>query len=266
MDSSLIRSVILSMKPLEQEGQGLSIFNVVQFVLTSAVKKGYIQEAPPLKPETPLTRNVLAVIWELVIEGVFTPGSGLQSPNLPQLRVTDYGRKCFEAGELTAHDPDDYLRRLKIVCPSIDDITLLYVGEALGTFRTGNNLATAAMIGVGAENMLLNLVASVQAALNSEQRQSKFARKTNGRNAKAQHDEVLVRLRSPSTPLPVELASVLTQHIDGIYDLIRRTRNEAGHPTGKRLERFETHALLLLFPTYCKTVHELSEWLSVNAI
>ena len=78
--------------------------------------------------------------------------------------------------------------------------------------------------------------------------------------------EVLVRLKSPSTPLPAEIQSVLTQQIDGIYDLIRRTRNEAGHPTGRRMERDETHALLLLFPTYCKTVHELMEWLATNKI
>ena len=61
-----------------------------------------------------------------------------------------------------------------------------------------------------------------------------------------------------------ETEAVLTQHIDGIYDLIRRTRNEAGHPTGKRMERYETHALLLLFPTYCKTVHNLTVWLATN--
>jgi len=86
------------------------------------------------------------------------------------------------------------------------------------------------------------------------------------KKAKVQHDEVLTRLRSPGTPLPAELGSVLTQHIDAIYDLIRRTRNDAGHPTGKRMERDETHALLLLFPTYCKTVHDLMDWLAKNQI
>ena len=52
----------------------------------------------------------------------------------------------------------------------------------------------------------------------------------------------------------------------GIYELIRRTRNDAGHPTGKQMERYETHALLLLFPTYCRTAHDLMDWLAVNAV
>src|ERR1017187_10173457 len=95
----------------------------------------------------------------------------MQQPNLPFLRVTEYGKKCFEAGELTAHDFDDYLRRLKAACPTIDDITLLYAGEALDTFRAGNHLASAVMIGVAAEKMLLRLVDAVHGALNrSEER------------------------------------------------------------------------------------------------
>jgi len=190
----------------------------------------------------------------------------MHSPNLPFLRATEYGLKCFETGELTAHDPDDYLRRLKEACLSIDDITLLYTGEALDTFRAGNYLASVVMIGVAAESMLLRLVDSVDTALDSAQKRSKFQQETKGRKAKKQHDEVLKRLISPATPLPAELESVLTQHVGGIYDLIRRTRNDAGHPTGKRMERDETHALLLLFPKYCKTVHDLLEWLGKNLI
>jgi hypothetical protein len=122
------------------------------------------------------------------------------------------------------------------------------------------------MIGVAAESMLGRLVEAVHAALATPDRKAKFEKETRGKLAKKQHDEVLARLRSPASPLPVEIESVLTQHIDGVYDLIRRTRNDAGHPTGKRMERDETHALLLLFPTYCKTVHDLIGWLKSNQI
>jgi hypothetical protein len=114
--------------------------------------------------------------------------------------------------------------------------------------------------------MLLRLVDAVHKALNTPQRQAKFEKDTKGKRAKTQHDEVLARLESPATPLPPGIESVLTQQIDGIYDLICRTRNEAGHPTGRGMEREETHALLLLFPTYRKTVHDLMEWLGANKI
>ena len=147
-------------------------------------------------------------MWELVIEGIYTPGTSMQQPNLPFLRVTEYGQKCFEAGELSGHDPDDYLQRLKAMCPSIDDTTLLYTGEALDTFRSGKHLATTVMIGVAAENMLLRLIDSVHTALDSTQKQTKFRQETKGKKAKKQHDEVLARLKSPSTPLPLGIESV----------------------------------------------------------
>ena len=214
----------------------------------------------------PLQDRILAVIWELIIEGVYTPGSGTVRSTFPFLRATKYGRKVFEAGELTAHDPDDYLQKLKMACPAIDSTTLLYATEALDTFRLGNFLASVVMIGVAAESMLLRLVVSIHSALQIPQKQLKFEKATKDKSAKTQHDEVLVRLRSPVSPLPADLDSVLTQHIDGIYDLMRRTRNDAGHPTGRRMERDETHALLLLFPTYCKTVCDLMDWLAKNQI
>ena len=252
LESSVIRHLILKAKL-----EGGQLFDIGRTVLNMAVKEGLLSVAPDLAYQNPLAEKITVVIWELIIEGLYTPGTGMQNPNLPYLRVTDYGRKCFEAGELTAHDPDDYLQKLKTVCTSIDDVTLLYTGESLDTFRKSNYLASTVMIGVAAESMLDRLVDAVHAALNTGQRKAKFEQDTKGKLAKRRHDEVLARLRTPASPLPTEIESVLTQHIDGIYDLIRRTRNDAGHPTGKRIGRDEAHALLLLFPTYCKTVHDL---------
>jgi hypothetical protein len=246
--------------------QGGSLWDISNTVLHLAVQEGYLSTVPDLAYQNPIAEKILAVVWGLIIEGIYTPGSSIQHPNLPALRVTEYGQCCFDAGELTPHDQENYLARLKKACASIDGTTLLYVGEALDTFRAGNYLASTAMIGVAAESMLVRLVDAVHGALNTLQKKTKFEQDTKSKKAKRQHDELLVRLRSPASPLPTEIESVLTQHIDGIYDLIRRTRNDAGHPTGRRMERDETHALLLLFPTYCKTVHDLIEWLATNQI
>src|SRR5438046_566658 len=165
LESSVIRHLILKAK-LTGEGPGSSfqISDIVRAVVETAVRNGALRETPNLEYSNPLADKITEVIWELIIEGVYTPGTGMQTPNLPFLRATEHGRKCFEAGELTAHDPDDYLLRLKTACPSVDDITLLYTGEALDTFRAGNHLASAVMIGVAAEKMLLRLVDAVSAA------------------------------------------------------------------------------------------------------
>ena len=168
LESNVIRHLILKAK-MTGGGQNskLRVADIVKAVVEGAVEKGFLKEPLRLELEyyNPLFDKIVAVIWELIIEGVYTPGSGMPNSNLPFLRATEHGRKCFEAGELTAHDPDDYLRRLKAACPSIDEITLLYTGEALDTFRVGKHLAATVMIGVAAENMLLRLVAAVHSAL-----------------------------------------------------------------------------------------------------
>jgi hypothetical protein len=216
--------------------------------------------------EEALKDRICEGIWALILEGIYTPGNGWQSPNLPFLHATEYGQHCFAAGEVLPHDPDGYLLRLNADCPSIDSTVFLYLGEALQTFRAGNHLATAVMIGVAAEQMLLNLVAAVCGALDTQQKQDKFRQETSGKKAKQQHDQLMGRLRVASPQLPRSVSSNLEQHLGGIFDLIRRTRNDSGHPTGRKLERHETNALLLLFPIYCRTAYELMDWLNQNKI
>ena len=52
----------------------------------------------------------------------------------------------------------------------------------------------------------------------------------------------------------------------GVFELVRKTRNEAGHPTGRSIEREEAEALLLLFPAYAKTVYALIGWLATQRL
>ena len=183
LESSVIRHLILKAKLTEDvAGSNFQISDVVRTVIDTAVKNGSLPETSRLEYSNTLADKITAVIWELIIEGVYTPGTGVQTPSLPYLRTTEHGRKCFETGELTAHDPDDYLGRLKTACPSVDEITLLYTGEPPDTFRAGNHLASAVMIGVAAEKMLLRLVGAVKAALSTAQRKAKFEKDMKGKN------------------------------------------------------------------------------------
>jgi hypothetical protein len=122
------------------------------------------------------------------------------------------------------------------------------------------------MIGVAAESMWIRLADSVKTALDTQAKQQAFEKETRGGKIKRLHDEVLKRLNQPSTPLPPDLGSMITHHLHGIADLTRQTRNAAGHPTGKVVDRQEAFALLLLFPTYCQTASRLVDWLKTNKI
>jgi hypothetical protein len=54
--------------------------------------------------------------------------------------------------------------------------------------------------------------------------------------------------------------------LSGTFELIRKTRNDAGHPTGRQISREEAHNLLLLFPQYCLVAYETMKWLALNPL
>jgi hypothetical protein len=267
MNPAQIRMLILTSKWDDTASLPFTAENIHAAVVQIALGKKILDRKPEHVAATSLEKAIHDVVWELILEGVFAPGSRLNSSNaLPQLHITEHGKKVLEAGQMTPHDPDGYLERIKKDSPAVDPITLLYLGEALQTFRRGNQLATAVMVGVAAENVLLKLADAVKGALDSTTKVANFEKATKSNKAKAWHDEVLIRLRSSNNPLPPSLTQVIENHVDGAFQLIRVSRNEAGHPTGRLMHRDETHALLLLFPLYCKTAHELIDWLATNKI
>ena len=89
---------------------------------------------------------------------------------------------------------------------------------------------------------------------------------TENRLAKRIYEEIDKKLDPIREQLPSELRDSLGTELTGIFQLVRRTRNDAGHPTGVRIEREEAYALLQLFPTYTKLAYDLVTWLKKNPI
>jgi hypothetical protein len=72
LDSSTIRHLILAAKI----GNG-EISYIATNVVQSAFRQGLLSEVPDLHYQNPLADQITAVVWELIIEGVYTPGVGL---------------------------------------------------------------------------------------------------------------------------------------------------------------------------------------------
>jgi hypothetical protein len=95
----------------------------------------------------------------------------------------------------------------------------------------------------------------------------RFAAKTKNKLIKQTFDEMWKRL----DPVHDQLAGDLNKEdvraeLNGTFDLIRKTRNDAGHPTGRTISREEAHNLLLLFPQYCRVVYETIDWLKGRSL
>lgn len=63
--------------------------------------------------------------------------------------------------------------------------------------------------------------------------------------------------------LPPEIADNMDM-VRYLVEMIRKERNDAGHPTGRSFTREEALVLLIAFPAHYKTIVKLLEWLRNN--
>jgi hypothetical protein len=206
--------------------------------------------------------RVLSIFWDLIIEGIIRPGlaDGVND-KYPFYHVTERGQQMIAEGSASPYDPDGYLKRLMADVPNLDPVVLTYLTEALSTFRIGCLLSSTISLGCASEKLLLLLIDAYASALPSD-RQTKFRKEVDGRMIKRQFDDFCKHLESAIKPkLLADLKDDLDVHVLGVFTLIRNMRNDAGHPTGKVIDRQQANANLILFPVYARHVYRLIVWL-----
>jgi hypothetical protein len=207
--------------------------------------------------------RVQDVFWDLIIEGVIRPGLGDEgNAELPFFHVTDQGRLALSAAGPSPYDPDGYLRRLKETIPKIDAVILTYLEESLHTFRIGCLLSSTVTLGCASEKTLMILIDAYANAMGAA-RQAKFRKDTEGKQIKTQFDEFRKQADGHLRALlkTAGLADRL-ETLTGVFDMIRRQRNDAGHPIGVSLDRAQCYANLMVFPDYSRGMYDLIDWLN----
>ena len=238
-----------------------------QFDMTGPILRFY--ESRDFKLGESDFEKLQQIIHELYFEGIFILGNstgGTGAWMLPYYRLTKYGEQVVNNPEYQPHDPDGYLSRIQKEISAIDDVIIRYLEEGLNCFRKNLLLAAAVMIGCAAEKGMLLLVEAFGNAIADANNKGKFEKEVRSRMINVKYKALWKRLEPLSCSLPNSLGDDLHVILDRIFDLIRTTRNEAGHPTGKKVERETIHANLLLFPIQCKRVYKLIEYFSCNQI
>ena len=106
----------------------------------------------------------LEVFWDLFRQGIITLGLDDSNPNFPFFRVSATGRQIL-AGQQPYffHDLSSYERVIRESLPNIDDITLVYLKEAMQAFLSGCLLSSSVMLGVATEHSFLKLLETIEA-------------------------------------------------------------------------------------------------------
>jgi len=207
------------------------------------------------------------MIWELIIQGILVPGINESNPHYPFCKLTEYGKLVVDRGEPLPYDPDGYLEFLDSEIPTVDSEIKVYVTESLHAYRYGLVLASAVTLGAASEKAFNLLHEAVANAITSNPEEKRTIENLkNILSIKRRYDGVKEIITKNKSKYPRDISEVLETNLDGIFHLIRVTRNDAGHPKGKVIKRQIAFVNLQLFVPYCKTIYGLINWFQNNTI
>lgn len=173
-------------------------------------------------------------LWGLVADGLVYLDPAGQATDNWRWRLSAAGIRVVSGWPWEPRDPEGYLRRVRREVPDLDPLAMRYLEEALRAFNARCYLATSVMLGVASEQVFTGLVSAyVQAQESGSAQLGKLL--TNPRATYfARFQEFRKRFEPRRQELPDELGDVLT--LDAVGDLLRITRNAAGHPTGQDID------------------------------
>ena len=207
----------------------------------------------------PLAREdkdlLLELFWDLFRQGVITLGLDDNNREFPFFRLTRLGQQLAGGQEAYFfHDVSSYETAILREIPDIDNITLLYLKEAMQAFRAGCMLSATVMLGVSVEHTFELLLEQLE---RHNSHKATFSTVFRERSLLKKFNKFRAIIDSLITTLPGEIKEDLDTHFAGILSVIRTYRNESGHPTGKIIDREQTFVLLQLFITYSKKQYQL---------
>lgn len=172
-------------------------------------------------------------------------------------RVTQFGQNIAAHQQAYFfHDVSSYQQATQNEVPAIDSVTLLYLKEAMQSFKAGCILASTVMLGVATEYTFLLLLEKIEA---SSTHKATFASVGRERTILQKVNKFKAILDGQVSNLPSEIREDLDTHFAGVLSIIRTFRNQAGHPTGKIIDREQAYVLMQLFIPYCKKMYRLME-------
>ncbi len=206
------------------------------------------------------SEKFLEVFWGLFREGIITLGFNDSNRDFPFCRVSEFGKRLLDGGQAYFfHDVSSYEKIIKTQIPNIDDVTLVYVKEAMQAFKTGCILSSSVMLGVATEHAFLLLMEKIT---QNPSYAPIFDKVSKERTILAKVNKFKNILEQNMQSLPSEIKEDIDTHFAGILSIIRNFRNQSGHPTGNIIEREQAYILLQLFVPYCKKMYQLMMYYS----
>ena len=200
------------------------------------------------------------VFWDVFRSGAITLGMDESNDSYPFFRLSPLGRKILEDGQPRFHDAVSYVRQVEAASPDVDPLVVTYLTEAATTFYSGCLLASTVMLGVAAEAEFERLAAIACA---HPTHGSAFGAVSKHRTILPRMREFRARMEALGTALPRGIREQLDTTYGGIQNLLRVSRNDAGHPSGVAVDRDFAFAQLVLFIPFARQAAATRAFFSV---
>jgi hypothetical protein len=218
---------------------------------TEAVLNHYPAESRP-SPHL-----ITQTLWSLVGKGLVYIDIQQPAPENWSWRLTNAGVESAKDEQFNPDDPERYLVRLRSNVPDISDLVYMYAKEAIHCYNHECYLASAVMLGVASEAAFLEMAqASVNWLQSSGQKLQEILDNPRQPYVK-KFSEFRKRIEPRKSELPTDLGDGMSLTFDSVLDLLRMSRNEAGHPTGKTISREDQYISLQMFGRYLKRLYDL---------
>ena len=207
------------------------------------------------------------VFWQLVCEGVLSPGYNSLNLDLPHFHLTDHGSQILSTHDPQPHDPTGYLADFTRRTTTPDPTVMAYLSESLATFRMGNFVASTVMLGIAAERVFLMLCESLESSL-TDRDLAQFSKVNLGYAMKPKLDWVHEKIQNVQKQRIAGFPDNATIMTTVIFDMLRCQRNELGHPqeVPPKVTRADAFANLQIFPRYFGLAEEVRSFLASHKV
>lgn len=256
-DTELLRKQIL------EAMQGDSYWGYRLHELRDRVYSNYPSEDHSKK----LMHLIFEESFRMVSEGLIRPnlhfpGDGSVKPQWEAFQLTSYGRMVVEGKSEHPAFVDDYIKRLRTMTPDeimLDEVVEFYARESAQLFRHEFYASSVVMLGVASEQ-IVDMVGSAILETLKEPTKGKFRKVMNHRSVSDKIDTIRSTFESSCTDQ--ELRDFFDHSFTGFVTLLRKSRNEYGHPSGTSTTRDEALEYLYTYPQYIKRMYQVIHYYS----
>lgn len=200
--------------------------------------------------------EVIEVCWSLLGQGLAYIDFTQPAPENWRWVLTSSGVAAAADQMANPDDPDRYMSRLMEKVPEASLVVQQFAQEAVAAYVARCYLASATMLGVASEAAFIETATAFADWLQPGKTQDNLRQTLDGRAVYvAKFDEFRKRLEAHKGELPDDLRDGLTLTMDAVLDLLRVSRNDAGHPTGRRISREDQFVHLQIFVRYLQKLY-----------